>query len=95
MVEKSRVGKFMVPGLKGLVFKLGVEKSGVEKSFNHQGNHLNSYTISLESFGSFRGPLFPKSVTGQELFLLLLTANRLKTFLLLIFYQSDYEIQNF
>ena len=28
----------------------------------------NSYTISLESFGSFRGPLFPKPVTGQELF---------------------------
>ena len=33
-----------------------------------QGNNLDSYTISLESFGSFRGPLFPKPVTGQELF---------------------------
>ena len=27
-----------------------------------QGNHLDSYTISLKSFRSFRGPLFPKSV---------------------------------
>ena len=36
-VEKSGVGKFMVesPGLKGLGLKLGVEKSGVEMSFNH------------------------------------------------------------
>jgi len=28
----------------------------------------DSYTISLESFRSFRGPLFRKPVTGQELF---------------------------
>ena len=33
-----------------------------------QGNHFDSYTISLESFRSFRGPLFRKPVTGQELF---------------------------
>ena len=33
-----------------------------------QGNHLDSYTISLKSFRSFRGPLFRKPVTGQELF---------------------------
>ena len=35
-VGKSGVGKFMVesPGLKGLGLKFGVEKSGVEMSFN-------------------------------------------------------------
>ena len=33
-----------------------------------------THTISLESFRSFRGPLFRKPVTGQELFLLFLTA---------------------
>ena len=37
-----------------------------------QGNHLDSYTINLESFRSFKGPLFRKPVTGQELFLLFL-----------------------
>ena len=42
-----------------------------------QGNHFDAYTISLESFRSFRGPLFRKPVTGQELFLLFHTANRL------------------
>ena len=31
-------------------------------------NHLDSYTIFLESFRSFRGPLFHKPLTGQELF---------------------------
>ena len=46
MVEKSGVEKFLfalglksswlkTPGLKGLGLKLGVEKSGVEMSFNH------------------------------------------------------------
>ena len=33
-----------------------------------QGNHMDSYTISLESFRSFRGPLLRKPVTGQKLF---------------------------
>ena len=33
-----------------------------------QGNYLDSYTISLESFRSFRGPLFRKPVTGQDFF---------------------------
>ena len=42
--------------------------SGIELILDDQGNHLDSYTISLESFMSFRGPLFPKPVTGQELF---------------------------
>ena len=35
-----------------------------------QGNHLDSFTTSLESFKSFRGPLFRKPVSGQGLFLL-------------------------
>ena len=36
MVEKSGVGKFIVEksGMKGLGLKLGIEKSGVEMSFN-------------------------------------------------------------
>ena len=33
-----------------------------------QGNHFDSYTISLESFRSFRVPLFRKPVTGQKPF---------------------------
>ena len=40
---------------------------GSLKILNGQGNHLDSYTISSESFMSFRGSLFPKPVTGQEL----------------------------
>ena len=37
LVKKSGVGKFMLKnlGLKGPGFKVGVEKSGVEMSFNH------------------------------------------------------------
>ena len=57
--------------------------------FVEQGNsedskwykHQDSYTIRLESFRSFRGPLYRKPVTGQELFLLFLTANRLQRYL--------------
>ena len=52
--------------------------NGIKLILDDQGNHLDSYTISLESFRSFRGPLFRKPVTGQELFLLFLTANRLQ-----------------
>ena len=51
--------------------------NGTKLILDDQGNHLDSFIISLESFRSFRGPLFRKPVTGQELFLLLLTANRL------------------
>ena len=39
--------------------------NGIKLILDDQGNHLNSYTISLESFRSFK-------VTGQELFLLFL-----------------------
>ena len=42
--------------------------NGIELILDDQGNHLDSYTISLKSFRSFRGPLFRKPVTGQELF---------------------------
>ena len=52
--------------------------NGIKLILDDQGNHLDSYTISLESFRSFRGPLFRKPVTGHELFLLFLTANRLQ-----------------
>ena len=49
---------------------------GKKLILDDQGNHLDSYTINLESFRSFRGPLFCK-LTGQELFLLFLIASRL------------------
>ena len=42
--------------------------NGIKLILDDQGNHLDSYTISLESFRSFRGPLFLKPVTGQKLF---------------------------
>ena len=42
--------------------------NGIRLILDDQGNHLDSYTISLESFRSFRGPLFHKPVTVQELF---------------------------
>ena len=43
--------------------------NGIKLIPNDQGNHLDSYTVSLESFRSFRGPLFFKQVlTGQALF---------------------------
>ena len=51
--------------------------NGIKLTLDGQGNHLDSYTISLESFTFFRGPLFHKPVSGQELFLLFLTANRI------------------
>ena len=40
--------------------------NGIKFILDDQGNHLDSYTISLESFRSFRGPLFRKPITGQE-----------------------------
>ena len=42
--------------------------NGIELILDDQGNHLDSNTISLESFRYFRVPLFCKTVTGQELF---------------------------
>ena len=48
--------------------------NGINLILDDQGiNHLDSYTISLESIRSFRGLLFCKPVTGQELFFLFLT----------------------
>ena len=42
--------------------------NGIKLILDDQGNHLDSYTISLESFRIFRVPLFRKPVTGQGLF---------------------------
>ena len=50
---------------------------GMKLILDGQGNYLDLYTIGLESFRSFRGPLFCKRVTGQELFLVFPIANRL------------------
>ena len=36
---------------------------------DYQGDHLDSFGINLESFRSFRGPIFYRPVTGQVLFL--------------------------
>ena len=42
--------------------------NSIKLILDDQGNHLDSNTISLESFRSFRGPLFCKPVTDQKLF---------------------------
>ena len=42
--------------------------NGIKLILDGQENHFDSYTISLESFRSFRGLLFHKPVTGQEFF---------------------------
>ena len=42
--------------------------NGTKLILNEHGNNSDSFRISLESFGSFRGPLLFKPVTGQELF---------------------------
>ena len=42
--------------------------NGIKLTLNDQGNHLDSYTISLESFSSFRGHPFQKPVTDQDFF---------------------------
>ena len=43
--------------------------NGTKLILDDHGSNLDSFRISLESFRSFRGPLLPKPVTGQELFL--------------------------
>ena len=45
--------------------------NGTKLILDDQDNHLDSFRINLESFKSFRGPLFYKPVTGQVLFFLL------------------------
>ena len=54
--------------------------NGIKLILDDQGNHLDSYTISLESF---RVPLFRKPVTGQEHFCCFFqqTGSRYKLFL--------------
>ena len=42
--------------------------NGTKLILDDDGNNLDLFEISLESFGSFRGPLLQKLVTGQELF---------------------------
>ena len=64
MVEKSGVEKFLFalglksswlksPGLKGLGLKLGVEKSGVEMSFNPFANDSTNYNHLHSKFQLF------------------------------------------
>ena len=44
--------------------------NGTKLIVDDQGNHLDSFRISFyKPFKFFRGPLFPKPVTGQALFL--------------------------
>ena len=42
--------------------------NGTKLILDDHGNNLASLRISLESFGSFSGPLLHKAVTGQDLF---------------------------
>ena len=42
--------------------------NGTKVILDDYGNSLDSFRINLESFRSFKGPLFHKPVTGQELF---------------------------
>ena len=52
--------------------------NGTKLILDDHGNNLDSFRICLESFRSFRGPLFHKPVTGHTgSFLLFHTANRL------------------
>ena len=51
--------------------------NGAKLILDDQGNHLDPFPISLVTLKSFRDLLFHKPVTGQELFLTFLTANRL------------------
>ena len=41
---------------------------GTKLILDDHGNNLDSFSINLESFGSFRVPILIKPVTGQELF---------------------------
>ena len=50
------------------LFEVAFVSYGIKLILDDQGNHLDSYAISLGSFRSFRGPLFRKSVTSHELF---------------------------
>ena len=51
--------------------------NGAKLILDDQENHLDPFSISLVTLKSFRDLLFHKPVTGQELFLTFLTANRL------------------
>ena len=42
--------------------------NGKKLILDNQRIHLDSYTISFESFRSFRGPLFRKPVAVQDFF---------------------------
>ena len=55
-----------VPDLTGLCDMKVV--NGTKLILDDQENQLGSFRISLDSFRSFRGPLFHKPVTGQKLF---------------------------
>ena len=65
LLETAKKGSWPVTGL----WNRGPLKilNGIKLILDDQGNHLDSYTISFESFRYFRGPLFHKPVTGQEL----------------------------
>ena len=41
---------------------------GIKLILDDHGNNFDSFTLSLDSFRSFRGSLHLKPVTGQELF---------------------------
>ena len=65
LLEKQKTSSWPVTGL----WNRGPLKilNGIKLILDDQGNHLGAYLVRLESFRSFRGPLFHKPVTGQEL----------------------------
>ena len=54
-LQKKVPAQLLVCGIGGPLKIL----NGIKLILDDQGNQLDSYTISLESFRSFRGPLFP------------------------------------
>ena len=59
---KKQQKKFLTGGIRGPLKIL----NGIKLILDDQENHLDSYTISLESFWSFRGPLFRKPVSYSK-----------------------------
>ena len=59
----------------GQLLACEIGNHGIKLILDDQENHLDSYAISLESFRSFRGRLFRKPVTRQELFFCFLQPN--------------------
>merc|ERR1712051_80529 len=63
--QKSGFAPFLNPQIQAVLWH---PQHPCKLFLDDHGNNLDSFRISLESFGSFRGPILHKPVTGQELF---------------------------